>query len=247
MKMIRDTIIIAWMNFYPFVKRQPLQLVGLNLGGIFPLFFMWIFGGEGGLLNQGVVGAMVSTVGFVGAMVPIQTIAWDRYVKIREMIVAMPVHPISYAFGISLGTLLFSVPGVILFMAIAAWLGVLQISAVFWVVIALVLCWSSLSAMGFMIAMYLIRANPYTLNNMSLILSFILIFVPPVYYPEEMLGNYSWVSVLVPTSNAANIMRAHLGLSTSIFGGIAFRWLALITTTVLFTLLASFKARWREN
>ncbi len=245
MKAIRDSLIIAWIKFYP-VRRQPLSLIffGIILN-TFPLFFMWVFGQEG-LLSHGLVGALVTAVGLVGAISGIQDMTWDRYVKIREMIVAMPVHPLSYALGIALGALLFSIPGLLVFMAVGVWWGMFDLIAIVWTLAALFLCWASLSTMGFMIATYLVKVHPYTLNNISMVFGFVLAFILPVYYPAELLGSFGWISLLVPTSAAASVIRTYLGLSTPSYGGVASYWLALIFSTIFFAVLASAKARWRE-
>src|SRR3989304_1640482 len=108
-KILRDTLIITWIKSSPDFRRNPLLLLLLATVGAIPLFFMTIVGG-GGLIVHGLIGAMVSSISFTGVIAGIQDLSWDRYVKIREMIVAMPVHPASYALGIALAPLLLSVP-----------------------------------------------------------------------------------------------------------------------------------------
>jgi ABC-type multidrug transport system permease subunit len=242
---IKDTLIIAWMKYYPDFKRNPLMLFVIIGFSAMPLFFISVFGG-GGMLSQGLVGAIVSMVGFVGLISAIQDIAWDRYIKIREMIVAMPVHPLSYIMGSALASLLFSIPGAILFIAIAIIQGTLNPLAMIWMVPALFLCWFSLTAIGFTISTYLQKVSLYMLNGISMLLSMIFAFIFPVYYPKEMWGNYAWLAFLTPTSTTASLFRTYLGLSASSYGDIIIHWLALIATTVVFLILASAKYRWRE-
>jgi ABC-type multidrug transport system permease subunit len=244
--MIRDTLIIAWMKFYPDIKRNPLMLIVLAIVGALPLFFMRIFGGEE-IFGHGLIGAIISMVGFIGLVSAIQEIALDRHVKIREMIVAMPVHPLSYIIGSAFSALLYSVPTTALFIAIAVWRGILNLASVFLVIPPLLLCWGSLTAVGFAISTYLRKISVYMINSISTILSFIFVFLLPVYYPKEMLGDYAWVSYLTPTSNTASLIRAYLNLSPSSFNSIMADWTALILTTVIFIVIASMKARWRET
>lgn len=246
LKVITDALIIARMKSLPDLKRQPLVLVLVAIISAIPLFFFAISGG-GEMLAHGLVGAIVSTVGFIGVNAAIQDITWDRYVKVREMIVAMPVHPASYAIGVALAPLLLSLPGIAFFILIAIGIGVLNVSSVVWTIPALLLCWSSLSAMGFIVSTYLYKASPYTLNQIANILGIGLIFIPPVYYPAEMLGSVSGVSYLVPTANVAALLRGYTGLSGMSMGTAAIRWLVLITTTVMFVLLTARKAKWRET
>jgi len=104
-----------------------------------------------------------------------------------------------------------------------------------------------MSAIGFMISTYLLKASMMFLNNVSNLLGIGIIFIPPVYYSEAALGNMSWVSILIPTSNVAGLIRAYLGLLELSPEMIAIRWLVLIATTIVFVALTGVKARWRET
>jgi len=245
-KILKDTLLIAWIKSYPDFRRNPLTLLLFAMVGAIPLFFMLVFSG-GGLLIHGLVGAMVSSVTFIGVMAGIQDIAWDRYVKLREMIVSMPVHPASYALGIALAPLLLSVPSLIFFGALVASWGVLTPATTAWTVLALLFGWAAMSTIGFMISTYLFKVSMVVLSNLSTILGFVLVFIPPVFYSETMLGNLSWISMLIPTSNVAGLIRAYMGLLPLSAETIMVRWLILVVTTIVFVILTSMKARWRET
>jgi ABC-type multidrug transport system permease subunit len=246
MKTIKDTLIIAWMKSYPDLKRNPLVLIVIALISAIPLFFMAVFAAEG-MLIHGLIGAMVSTVSFIGVATGIQDISWDRYVKIREMIVAMPVHPASYAIGIALAPLLLSLPSLLFFGAIVAFLGFLDVTTILWVIVSLLTAWAATSAIGFIISTYLYKASPWMLNNLSNLLGLGLIFIPPVYYPETLLGSLSWISVALPTSNVAGLIRYYMGLLPLSQEALIIRWLVLGVTTVVFIILTSLKSKWRET
>jgi len=243
MKILKDILIIAELKSLPDLKRQPLILIVIGMLSALPLFFIVVFGGQ---LSYGLVGALVATVGFIGLMAAIQDVAWDRYVKIREIMVAMPVHPFSYAIGVALAPLMISAPGLLFFTALAVWLGVLTFSSLLWSILILILCWATLSSLGFLISTYLQRASVYTLNNLSNILGIALVFIPPVYYPEEFLGSFSWIALIFPTSNAAGLIRIYSGLLDASVEMIVVRWLILIATMVVSAFVTVAKARWRE-
>ena len=245
MKIVRDTLLIAWMKSYPDIRRNPLIMIVIGMINAMPLFFIAIFA-RGEMFIHGLVGAMVSTVGLLGIMASIQEMAWDRYVKIREMIVAMPIHPVSYAVGIALAPLIISVPGLALFIILTILTGNVSFVAILYAIPLLLMCWLCMSAIGFLISTYLRKLSPYALNNISNIIGIGLMFIPPVYYPEEMLGSFSWISQLIPTSNVAGLIRGTLGLSNMKFEVYVFRFALLLVITVICLLLTSFKARWRE-
>jgi len=246
MKVIKDTLIIAWMKSYPDLKRNPLLLIVIAVISAIPLFFMAIFASEG-MLIHGLIGAMVSTISFIGVASGIQDVSWDRYVKIREMIVAMPVHPVSYAVGVALAPLFLSLPSLVFFGVVASAWHFVDVPTVAWTILTLVMAWAAMSAIGFIISTYLYKASTYLLNNISNLLGLGLIFIPPVYYTETMLGGLSWVSMIIPTSNAAGLIRYYFGLLPLTREAVVVRWLILIVTTVVFIVLTSVKAKWRET
>ncbi|MEM2975180.1 MAG: ABC transporter permease [Candidatus Bathyarchaeia archaeon] len=246
MKFLKDALTIAWMKSYPDIRRNPLLLIIIGMINALPLFFMVLFS-RGELLIHGLIGAMVSTVSFLGLMSAIQDVAWDRYVKIREMFVAMPIHPISYAIGAALAPLLVSLPALFFFICMISWFGNIGIVSLAFMFMPLILCWLCMSIIGFFISTYLQKASPYMLNNLSNILGFGLIFLPPVYYPEEMLGQLSWISQLIPTSNVASLIRITLGLAPYSFENVVARWITLLVVTVIVLVLTLMKSRWRES
>jgi len=246
-KVLRDTLIIAWIKSYPDFRRNPMMLLLLAMISAIPLFFMMMFNGGGNMIVHGLIGAMVASVAFAGVNSGIQDISWDRYVKIREMIVAMPVHPASYALGIALAPLLLSIPSLILFGGVTAYLGYFTLEALGWVILSLIVVWAATSSMGFMISTYLFKSSPMVLNNLANLLGIGFIFIPPVYFSEAQLGSLSWVSIIVPTSNVAGLMRSYMGLLSLSGETVMIRWAVLILMSVAFIVLTSMKSRWRET
>ncbi len=244
-KIIKDTFTIAWLKSIPDLKRQPLILLLLIGLAAIPLFFIVLFGGEN-MISVGLIGVIVSSVGFMSISASIQDITWDRYVKLKEMIVAMPVHPLSYAMGLTLAALVFALPGVITFMILGISRGLFDVISILVTIVALILCWLGLSVIGFTIATYQHKTSPNTLGVIANLLSFLFVFLPPVYYSEQMLGGNSWIAYLLPTSNAAAIMRYSTGLTEWDPSAYALHWLFLVLTVVIFAILVVTKARWRE-
>jgi ABC-type multidrug transport system permease subunit len=244
LKFVKDTLTIAALKSVPDFKRQPLMLAFLGLIGSMPLFFVVVLGGH---LNYGIIGAIVGTVGLMGLMSAIQDIGWDRYVKIREIIVAMPVHPLSYALGVALAPVVLTFPALVFFTGLALLTGALTLVSLLWAIPVLILCWITLSSIGFVLSTYLQRSSVYTLNNISNLLGIGLAFLPPVYYPEETLGSYRWIAILFPTSNAAGLVRFYSGSLEATMMAIAVRWLVLIVITIACAALTITKARWREE
>jgi len=247
-KIIKDTWLIAYMKSVPDIKRQPLMLLILVGLAAIPLFFIGLFSGgdDPNVFEIGLVGVIVSSIGFIAITASVQDITWDRYVKLREMVVAMPVHPLSYAMGLTLGFLIFSFPGFIAFIIYGVYLGIFDIISILMTFGAMILCWLGLAAIGFTIATYQHKTSPNTLGIIANILSFVFVFLPPVYYSETMLGEFSWIVYILPTSNAAAIIRYSTELTAWNPTAFILHWLILALTVVVFSLLVVKKARWRE-
>jgi len=84
--MVRDTLIIAELKAIPDLKKAAFNFDGYGFDKRHPLF-MLVFRGQ---ISHGLIGAMISTVGFIGIASAIQDVTYDRYLKIREIIVTMP-------------------------------------------------------------------------------------------------------------------------------------------------------------
>ncbi len=249
-KMIRDTITITWLKSVPDLKRQPGMLVILIGFAAIPLFFITLFGGEG-MMDVGLIGVIVSSVGFIGISASIQDLTWDRYVKLKEMVVAMPVHPVAYAMGLTLAALVFTIPGAVAFTAFGLYRGLFDLPSIIMMIGSLILCWGGLSVMGFTVATYLHKSSPNSLGVLANLLSMGFVFLPPVYYSEEMLVNIggfdlSWVVYLLPTTNSAAIIRYATGLTEWNASAFMLHWIALVIILILFSVLVITKARWRE-
>ncbi|MGQ9781229.1 MAG: hypothetical protein ACUVQ8_03085 [Nitrososphaeria archaeon] len=243
-KIIKDIITITQFKSVPDIKRNPLTIFLISTITSFPLFFIIVSGGE---LTYAIIGAIVATIGFIGLNSAIQDMAWDRYLKIRQIIVSMPVNPIAYALAIALAPVVISLPGLIFFVSIALYLKAITVYSLMWAAIVLTMTWATLSSIGFLISTYLRNMSIYAISNLANILGLILVFVPPVYYPEEVLGNIRWISIMIPTSNAVGLIRAYsgtLGLSPVM---LLFRWAVLLGTMVIFTLITVKKSKWRET
>lgn len=243
---IENAFQIAWMKFYPDFSIQPfIVVIQAGISGS-PLFFFLIAGSLTSFRN-GIIGAMVAMVSYIGITSSVQDVTMDRFTKIREMMVAMPIHPFSYAFGIALASLLTSMLGLLSFIAIGVWLGLVSQVAIFWLLTTLLLCWVCTSMLGFFISSHLTKLPPATLNGIGRFLSLFLVFLPPVYYSDTLLGPFSWISYIFPTSNVASLIRIYLGLSDFTIETVILRWVFLIGTTTFFVLLICFKTKWREN
>lgn len=248
MKIIKDAFIIGWMKFYPPFKTNPFsQLVLVSFFGVVPVFLMVTMGGGTGRIPQAMAGALVAMLGFMSINAILQDLFFDKYIKLREMMVSMPINPISYSFGVALSSLLYALPGLLLFTSYLLINGSIKIKNLPLILLSLILCWACLSSLGFTIATYLTKSTPATIGAVSNLLGILFVFVPPVYYPKEILGRYAYLALFIPTSNAASLVRGYLNMAPLSRDSAVIHWSILLVLAVLFTFISVRKAKWRED
>jgi ABC-2 type transport system permease protein len=213
----------------------------LNLFGIVPAVLLSIIGLD---IKHALIGAIVSIMSFTSTGAMVSEILLNKQYKLKDMLVASPISPLAYGLGIALSLLLYNLTTLTVYLSLAALLGMFN-SASLMVVPALLLPWLSAISLGFFLANYLSPLNPARAIQLTSVVTYLIGWLPPVYYPKELLGQYSWIAYLGPASNAAYILRAYAGLSPG--SDLIYHWSALMVLTFLFLLLAGYKSRWVDT
>lgn len=189
------------------------------------------------------VGAVVFSLSLSGINGIGQEIAHDRLLGTLKWFITSPIHPISYVGGLLIPYLVagFFNSTVILFIGKFIWNAELTLHPLLLVIFAL--CILSLLGVGVLIGSYSkTPAQAYGLTN---IVSFITVFLSPVYYPMDALPPLLRpIAHILPTTYAAEVLRNMLkGAFVNIFENaliLAIVSIALITVGIS-------KIRWREN
>ena len=237
---------IAKMKSVPEMKRNPILIVILLLftGGI-PLTFVYMFGGAANL-GGALVGAFISSAPALALFASAQDINFDNYTKLRQIFISKPIRPISYVLGASLSSLIFSLPGIVLFGALLMQRGLFTLETAFLSAGVMLLGWVVVSTAGFILSGYLINSSPYKMNSIINLLAFAMIYLPPVYYPATSLGSFAWVAAFIPVSAAAEVVRSLAGLAP-MDGLTTLSAVVLIIQGLLFTFVFVARSRWRES
>jgi ABC-2 type transport system permease protein len=227
------------------VKRMPLYLVN-TLGAPFSfLFFIYVVS-AGKLVGYGVAGGLVLTTFSIGTSLQADMTHFRVDLKLQDMVVASPMRAWTYVLGMALSELAFATPGILAFLVVGF---TTQNPGAFGlpvIVVTLLLVWALGSSLGFFLATYLrdIRET----FALSPLLSLVLSVLPPVYYPISIIpAGYQILGYIAPTADASLLIQGALGITTLSVDD----WLKasgiLIGFTVVFMLLAMFKAQWREK
>lgn len=224
--------------------RQP--MVYVTMAALPASYFVILTLLAGASLGQhAILGAMVS-YGVTGGVVSLpQTVVTYRMRRLHDMIVASPVRPLTYVLGLALSRLVYVAPPLVVVSTIFVF-----VSDVVWWRIPLLLplialAWFVGSVLGFVVA----RSwdNPTSVSAIANMIGYLLVLLPPVYYPLSLLPGWLQEGVLlVPTANIAQLLRLVAGLAHAPVMVVVAQ-VGLLTATVGFCAwFASRDSRWRE-
>ncbi|MGD0719325.1 MAG: ABC transporter permease [Thermoplasmata archaeon] len=226
------------------IRTQPLYLVNLLASPLAFLFFITIASG-GVLLAYGVGGGMILTMLSVGTGLQSDLTHYRHDLKFQDIVVASPVEAPTYVAGMALSELVYSTPGMLLFLGLWALTGAATALHAFILAGALLLVWAFASALAFTLATWFEDVRETFM--FSPLISLGLTVIPPVYYPVSALPQWAqYAAYASPTTYAAGLVQSAMGLVPITWGVALLDWGVLLAFTAGLFLLAAFKARWRE-
>ena len=240
----REALYIGLFDSLPLL-RDPMLMILLSLISFLPVLFIFAFGvGEGALL-QSVVGAIVLSLAFAG-IGSAQSVYFNKHwFRFQDIFVASRVSPISYALGLSVSTLLISLPALVVAFAVLLLetsmgvLGLLELLAVAG------LTWMAMLLMGF--ALGASTKNTRRANSLPQLLGLLLGFLPPVYYPLSTLPPFLQpLALAIPTTHAAELSKYYAGLTSIPSYELWLGWVYLIGFVVAMIVIASTRAHWTD-
>lgn len=241
---LRSLLTLTYLNGIVPIRTQPLYLIGLLASPLSFLFFITI-ASRGVLVAYGVSGGMLLTMLSIGTALQTDMSHYRQDLKLQDLIVASPVEAPVYVAGMALSELVYSTPGVLVFVVLWVVNGWATLAGALILFSVLLLVWAFASAIGFTFATYF--ADVRETFVFSPLISLALTVLPPVYYPISYLpAAIRPLAYLSPTTYAADLMHSAFGVPGPTFMGAVVDWAVLIGFTVVLLLLAAFKARWRE-
>ena len=226
------------------VKRMPLYLVN-TLGAPFSfLFFIYVIS-HGTLLAFGITGGLVLTVLTAGTGLQSDLTHYRHDLKFQDVVVASPVEAPVYVIGMALSELVYSLPGIAVFVVLFVVQGYVTLTSVAIVGGVLLLVWGFATALAFTLATYFEDVRETFM--FSPLISLVLTVLPPVYYPLAYLPHWAQLVARVsPTTYAAALVQCSVGIAPSACGSDVLDWGVLVAVTVALLAIAAFKARWKE-
>ena len=214
---------------------------------IYPLCFYVILTVVGGteMSSHAIVGALIALLWRSGVGILPQHILRFNFIKLKEMFVAAPIHPLMYMLGASISVLIASLPPMVPFIVLLiAYVNVTFIE-LFYLMLVLLAAWLMSSALGFVVAGYI--KDPTKIGTIAPWTSALLTTLPPVYYPLAALPRqYRVVALIVPTTHLAEAAKISVKITIPSFNPLI-HGVSIFVYMMLFLFLAGFKSRWREK
>lgn len=240
----REAVYIGLFDSLPLL-RDPMLMILLSMISFLPVLFIYTFNVGAAAFQGSLVGAIVLSLAFAGIN-SAQSVYFNKYwFRFQDIFVASRVSPISYALGLSVSTLLVSLPAVVLAMTIlflqtsAGFLGMLAVTLV------ALLTWISMLLIGF--ALGASTKNTRRASSLPQLMGLLLGFLPPVYYPLSSLGEpLRSLALLIPTTHAAQLSKYYAGLIPLTSGEVLLGWGYLIGFAVVLAVLAARLAHWTD-
>jgi ABC-2 type transport system permease protein len=241
---LQSVLTLAYINGILPMRSQPLYLINLLASPLSFLFFITI-ASSGSLFLYGVSGGMLLTVLSIGTSLQSDMTHYRQDLKLQDVVVASPVEAPVYVVGLALSELIYSVPGLAIFVALWATAIHIQLEPAVVVIGVLLLTWAFASALGFTLATYFEDVRETFV--FSPLISLLMTVLAPVYYPASYLHQWIILAYLSPTTYAGDLLHRAFGLPS--IGALSplLDWSILIAFTVALLLIAAFKARWRER
>jgi ABC-2 type transport system permease protein len=241
---LRSLFTLVWLNGVVPIRDQPLYLLNLLASPLSFLFFITIVS-RGTYLAYGVTGGMVLTMLSVGTGLQSDLTHYRHDLKFQDIVVASPVEAPVYVAGMALSELVYSLPGLAVFVAIFVLEGFATLESLSVLAGVLVLVWGFASALAFTLATYFRDVRETFM--FSPLISLALTVLPPVYYPLVALPGWAQVAArFSPTTYAAGLVQGSVGLAPLSLSSALVDWGVLIGFTAVLFLLAAVKARWKE-
>jgi len=226
------------------IRTQPLYILSLVASPLSFLFFIFIIS-KGALLAFGVTGGMILTMLSVGTGLQSDLTHYRHDLKFQDVVVASPVEAPIYVAGMALSELVYSLPGLAVFVVIFFLDGLASPLSIAVLTGTLLLVWGFACALGFTLATWFEDVRETFL--FSPLISLALTVLPPVYYPLSYLPGWAQTAArFSPTTYAAQLVQGTVGLVPLSFNQAAIDWTVLVAFTVALFVIAGLKARWQE-
>lgn len=235
---------LTLLFFKPAVRQPLVSLLVVLLPVAFILVFHIIGGAR--LSQHALYGTLVVFASNTGVVSLPQLALAHRTRRFRDMMVASPIGPASYATGLGLSRLVWSAPGLVVVLFLLTFKGAMPVASLPAVVVVIAATWFTGVVIGFALSGSV--SDIFVIGQVANIVGLVFTVIPPVYYPLSMLPvPWQWVAMIVPTTNAAQLIRLAAGVAETTPAMAALHWLLLTAWVAAAGITVSRTSRWQER
>ncbi|WP_162509768.1 ABC transporter permease [Thermogymnomonas acidicola] len=240
---LKFSFLLAWYYGFRTVTRGPSYVVA-SLSSPLTLLFLVFVISRGRLLPFAIAGGFITLVASVALSSAGDAAFLRLQLRIQDLFVASSVSPVDYMLGLTLSYLVFSLPGMALYVALGGlafhiFTPPLGSAGLFGVLVLLVV---ATSAIAFIIAESIKHVR--NVWGIAGILSVVMTVLPPTFYPYTYIPKYAlWALSISPATPAAVLTQGFFGLARPL----PYMAYVLVAETLVYFLAARYLTRWREK
>jgi len=226
------------------MRNFPIVLINTVLS---PLSFLLVivFVSHGLLLGESILGGFIMSMFSAGVGLQGDLSHLKNDFKLQDMVVSSPTSWQAYMFGMALSEIVYSLPALVVLVALTYYFLNLTAAGVVAVIGVLFLMFLISIAIGFTLSTF--STDIVQSFAFSRLISTLFSTIPPVYYPITYIPlPYRYVAYLSPTTYAAELAQNAAGYLPLAFPAIILDWAVLAAIAIVLFLVAGSKARWRE-
>jgi len=238
---IRFIITFAWFYGYSSLKRGYVYVATYMITPLSVLFLIYIISG-GALLPYAILGGLLSIITMNSLSLVADVTFLRLELKLQDLLVSTYVKASDYLAGHILSNLIFSIPGIIIYIILGVLHGMFNPIKIAWLVLVLIPLLVSSSALAFFISTFI----PHVRHSwgVSSFLSIVFTIIPPLYYPAYAVPTILLYPLAIsPSTPASLVLQSAFGLYEA---NIMINYTILIIETGIYVLLALKFSRWRS-
>ncbi|WP_298276076.1 ABC transporter permease [Ferroplasma sp.] len=238
---LKFILTMAWYYGVKTIVRGPSYLIASLATPLTLLFLVFVLS-HGALVKFAIVGGLIAFVGSVGLSGAGDSAFFRLQLRIQDLYVPSKVSPFDYMAAFTMSYLVFSVPGIVLYIYLGSVYHLFTAYDSLVMVLIMVLLIISTTSISFIISGSIKHLR--NIWGITGILTIITSILPPTFYPYSYVPRvFLYIIALSPTTPAAVLAQGAFGLSPQL----NIMLYVLIIETAVYAILARILVRWREN
>lgn len=237
----RFTLLLSWYYGIRTISRGTSYIAAALSTPLALLFLVYVISG-GTLVKYALVGGFIAIVASVALQSSGDAAFFRLQLRIQDLYVASGVSPSDYMIGLTLSYLMFSLPGIALYVVLGLFYNLFTLYSVLMLVLVLCLLVIATSSISFMISSTVRHIR--NIWGIAGILSILMTILPPTYYPYHAIPQvYLYILSFTPVTPAAVVAQYSFGLSPPM----PIEFVILVLETIIYFAFARYLTRWREK